>query len=240
MSTIRIGFLLVALGFGLAEMARAETLSFRNDLAGTWIDISQSPDATPLNLANDDVADVNSPVGNALFPAGIWHVGNNGAIGFGASNELPPVTQPIPTNQMFHGDQAIAPFADDIGDDGGNVFWARRAVTNTRSEVLIIEWFDQKFDGSNDRARFEVQIFDTPGPDHNYAQMIYNDIEQPWPNGGAISTIGYQNGAAGFNDVQWSYHQAGAVSNGTVLSLVPEPSAAGLALALGWTLRRRS
>lgn len=225
--------LVVALA--LTGFAGAETLQIVNTLPGTWIDIS---DGTPLNIANDDVADIDSLVGNAVFPAGTWHVGNNGAVGFGASTVMPAVTQPIPTAQLFNGDQSLAPFADDIGDDGGNVFWARRPHPGLRADVLIIQWHDQKFKGSDDRARFQIQIFSAPGPNHIYAQMLYNDIQQPWPNGGAIATIGYQNGAAGFNDVQWSYHQAGAVLNGTVLSLVPEPGAAAIVL-LGVLLRRR-
>jgi hypothetical protein len=237
MGTIRIRCVALAAVLVLACTAGAETLQIVGNLPGTWIEISQT--GTPLNIANDDVADINSAVGNAVFPAGTCHVGNNGGVGFGASAVMPAVTQAIPNSQLFNGDQALAPFADDIGDDGGNVFWSQQAVAGARATVLIIEWYDQKFNGSNDRGRFEIQIFSAPGPNHIYAQMLYYDIERPWPNGGAIATIGYQNGAAGFNDVQWSYHQAGAVANGTVLSLVPEPQALALLLMACGLLRRR-
>ena len=40
---------------------------------------------------------------------------------------------------------------------------------------------------------------------------------------GASATIGYQDGNAGFGDVQFSFGSAGAVSNGSVLSLLIEP-----------------
>lgn len=220
----------------LTGIAGAQTLKIVDNLPGTWIDISLT--GTALNIANDEVADIASTVGNAVFPVGTVHVGNNGAVGFGTSDVMPAVTQSIPSTQIFNAEQALAPFADDIGDDGGNVFWSRRTLAGLRGDVLIIQWHDQKFKGSDDRSRFQIQIFSAPGPNHIYAQMLYYDIQQPWPNGGAIATIGYQNGAAGFNDVQWSYHQAGAVSNGTVLSLVPEPATAAV-LLLAWPLLRR-
>jgi hypothetical protein len=220
----------------LAGGGHAETLLIRSDLAGTWIDAT---DGTPLNIAGDDVADIVSTVGNAVFSTGTWHVGNNGGVGFGTSNLMPPVNQPIPTQQLYQGQQAVAPFADDIGDDTGNTFWKVVHRHGSRADVLVIEWFDKRFEGQQDTSRFEIQIFSDPGPNRIYAQFLYQDIEQPWPNGGAIATIGYQDGGAGFNDVQWSYHVAGAVSNGMVLSLVPEPAAMGLAIVLLSTVRRR-
>ena len=105
--------------------------------------------------------------------------------------------------------------------------------------MLVVQWHNHRFVGSNDTGRFQLQIFSDPGPDHIYAQLLYNDIQQPFPNGGEIATIGYQNGGAGFNDVQWSYHVASAVANGTVLSLVPEPTAGLLLGVLGVLWRRR-
>jgi len=48
---------------------------------------------------------------------------------------------------------------------------------------------------------------------------VYDDIQQPLPNGGESATIGYQAGGFG-NDVTWSLNTASSVSNGTVLSLV--------------------
>lgn len=40
------------------------------------------------------------------------------------------------------------------------------------------------------------------------------------PGGGVSATIGYQDGGAGNNDAQFSFDAAGAVSDGTVLSLI--------------------
>ncbi len=207
----------------LCGLAFGDVLGWRTDLPGTWIDATHG---TALNLHGDDVAAISSPVGNAVFAAGTWQVGNNGAVGFGPSNLLPPVNEPIPTQQIFDLGQALAPFADDVGDEIGNIYQQVVVPRGGRCNVIVIEWYNKRFEGHPDTGTFEIQIFSDPGPHHIYAQMLYRDIEQSWPNGGAIATIGYQNGAAGFNDAQWSYHVAGAVYNGLVLSLTPEPGGA--------------
>ncbi|MEW6251866.1 MAG: hypothetical protein AB1716_14565 [Planctomycetota bacterium] len=212
----------------LSSAAWAEILTWRSDLPGTWIDAT---DGIALNLTGDDVRPITSPVGNAVFAAGTWQVGNNGAIGFGPSQLLPPVTEPIPTRQIFEGGQSVAPFADDIGNEIGNVYM-KVVVPRRGTSVIVIEWFMKRFEGHPDTGTFEVQIFSDPGANRVYAQMLYQDIQQSWPNGGEIATIGYQNGAAGFNNAQWSYHVVGAVYNGLVLTLVPEPGAATCILAL--------
>jgi hypothetical protein len=219
----------------VGSAASAEMLSWRTDLPGTWIDAT---DGLALNLHDDLVVPITSPVGNAVFAAGVWQVGNNGAIGFGPSDQLPPVTEPIPTLQMFDAGQALAPFADDIGDEIGNVYYKVLSRAG-RDSLVVIEWFSKRFEGHADTGTFEVQIFTDPGSNHTYAQMLYQDIQQPWPGGGAIATIGYQNGAAGFNDAQWSYHMAGAVYDGLVLSLVPEPASGLCILAAAVLLLRR-
>ena len=221
---------LAVLGVAAAlAAARADSLLLRNDLPGTWIDATNG---TPLGISGDQVADITSPIGNSVFAAGTWHVGNNGAVGFGTDATLPPVTDPIPTQQLFNGQQSAAPFADDIGNDTGDIFWKVAHGDGPGSDILVIEWHDKRFEGNADTSRFQIQIFADPGPAQIFAQFLYQDIEQPWPNGGEIATIGYQDGGAGFSDFQWSYHVAGAVSNGTVLSLVPVPELAGATLLL--------
>ncbi len=208
----------------------------RNDLSGTWVDATGG---TPLGISGDQVADITSPIGNAVFAAGVWHVGNNGAVGFGTDATLPPVNQPIPTQQLFNGQQSAAPFADDIGNDTGDIFWKVVHRDGPGGDLIVIEWHDKHFEGQTDTSRFQLQIFANPGPDQIYVQFLYQDIEQPWPNGGEIATIGYQDGGAGFSDYQWSYHVAGAVSNGTVLSLVPVPEPASMALMFVLLAARR-
>ncbi len=69
--------------------------------------------------------------------------------------------------------------------------------------------------------------------------MIYADVEQPRADGGGSATIGYQDGGAGFNSVEWSFNTSGAVSNGTVLSLIPEPTSLLLVIIGGLAAGRR-
>lgn len=231
----RLVLVCVAAGAGWAQ---AETLDIVDTLPGSWVDISTI--GVALDIQADDVAAIDSNVGNAVFPIGRWWVGNNGAVGFGLNSLLPPITEPIPSSQIFGGDQAVAVFGTDIGNDDGNVFWAVLPAARTgRGSVLIVQWHNHRFEGSTDTGRFQLQVFSDPGPHHVYAQFVYDDIEQPFPDGGAIATIGYQDGGAGFNDVQWSYQLAGAVANGTVLSLVPEPGTAALLLLAGLVIRWR-
>lgn len=221
-----------------AGWAQAAPLEIVDTLPGTWVDISTV--GVALDIQADDVAAIDSSVGNAVFPSGRWWVGNNGAVGFALNSLLPPITEPIPSPQIFGGDQAVAIFGSDIGNDDGNVFWALLPAARAGGgNALIVQWHNHRFEGSTDTGRFQLQVFSDPGPDQIYAQFLYDDIEQPFPNGGAIATIGYQDGGAGFNDVQWSYHVAGAVANGTVLSLVPEPGTAVLLLLAGLVIWRR-
>ena len=66
-----------------------------------------------------------------------------------------------------------------------------------------------------------IRIVDSISRDKNIDKdLIFEDIEQPGVEGGVGATIGYQDGGAGFGDFQWSFNTAGAVANGTVLSLV--------------------
>jgi hypothetical protein len=229
------GAMLMVLALGSLSVF-AQPLSFRSDLPGTFVDISAT--GTPLGLADDDVAAIPLTVTNPVFDGTTCWVANNGLVGFEEEQLQPPITDPIPSSNIWAGNQALVPFGDDIGNDTGDVFWEVQSTIG-RASVLIIQWHNKRFTGSTDTARFQIQIRSDPGPDSIYAQLLYADIEQPFPNGGAISTIGYQDGGAGFNDVQWSYQTAGAVSNGSVLSLVPEPCTAFLAAATFALIRRR-
>ncbi|MCK4341670.1 MAG: hypothetical protein KAY37_08105 [Phycisphaerae bacterium] len=227
----RLWWLPVALAVGVAGSAGAGTLFFRSDLAGTFTDISATGDA--LGLDDDDVVPITLTVSNAVFSGDTCWVANNGVVGFETAHAQPPVTDPIGNMNIWDGDQALVPFGDDIGNETGDVFMQTFTTPDGGGSVLIIQWHDKHFTGSTNTCRFQVKIFSDPGPDHIYAQFIYDDIQQPHPNGGQIATIGHQDGGAGFNDVQWSYHTAGAVWDGAVLSLVvPEPTTALLLCGL--------
>ncbi|HVP10664.1 MAG TPA: hypothetical protein VMV94_05680 [Phycisphaerae bacterium] len=192
-----------------------------DDLPGTFVDISST--GTPFHLSGDLSTTITSTVSNAVFPAGDVVVSNNGGIAFGSppSTTLAAINQPIPSTQAFGGGQSLLPYWDDIGNTIGEIEWEHKRAS------LIIQWTQKPFEGSTDTATFQIQIFDgVPYPPAGgiYAQFIYLDIEQPRAGGGASATIGYQNGPAAYNDVQWSVDTPGAVANGTVLSLIPEPA----------------
>lgn len=224
----------LVLSAGLTTVARAQPLTIVSDQPGTFIDISVT--GTDLTLNDDDEASINPGIGNAVFPVGSIVVGNNGGIGFpsvGGQNELAPLNQPIPSGSAFSGRQSLLPYWDDLeGDDfgslarggkNGSVRWQVLIIFG--GPVLIIQWDRPTVSalptGVADTVRFQIQIYDgvAAAPGAVYARMIYEDIDDPTPNGGASATIGYQNGGAGFNDVQWSFNTAGAVNNGKVLTL---------------------
>jgi len=224
-------------------------LTITDVLPGTFVDISVGGVGTPLGLDLDQVVEIVTTIGNPVFPAGAVAVGNNGGIGFQAgTNELilTDVNEPIPSDDAFGGDQALLAFWDDIGNEVGDIYWTElvmpASANRPAGEALIVQWEEKRFDqlgpGPDDTATFQIQVFQDPGPDDIFAQLLYTDIEQERPGGGKSATIGYQDGAAGFNDFQWSFDTEGAVSNGTVLSLIPEPMT-GLLLVAGAALLRR-
>lgn len=201
---------------------------------GTFIDISQSGIA--LGISGDDEAPISMTLTNAVFPAGEVWVGNNGALGFGdlPDTNLPPVNESIFDNVAFGGGQALCGFWDDIDNTYGDVYY------ENRESMLIVQWENRQFADSTDTVTFQVQILDgVRGGNPVYAQMIYTDVEQPRADGGGSATIGYQDGGAGFNSVQWSFNTSGAVANSTVLSLVPEPASLALMVIAALAGRRR-
>lgn len=227
----RFPFIAIAVAAG-AQLAAAQ-LSIVDDLPGSYVDISST--GTLLPLGDDDSGTITLPTGNAVLPAGDIVVSNNGGIGFGTlgSTLLAPGNAPIPSNDAFGGGQSLLAFWDDIGNTIGGIFY------QPQSDRFIVQW-DQKPIGRADAVSFQVQIFyNAVGSPPVYAQFLYADIESAAAGGGASATIGYQDGGAGFNDVQWSYNSPGAVKNGDVLSLIPEPTSLAALLLLTPALRRR-
>lgn len=222
-----------ALAFVIAITGAASAqLTIVDNVPGAWIDISGS--GTPLGLADDGEADIPTTVGNAVFAAGTARVGNNGAVRFaGPGTQLGFTNAAIPSASLFSLDsQVLAPFWDDIDSDTGDVYWEEIGGT------LIVQWNDRPFfPNTPDHITMQLQVHSAGSA---FAQFLYEDVEGLRPNGGESATIGYQDGGAGFDDVTWSFNTAGSVSNGTVLSLVPEPGTLALlglgALAL---IRRR-
>lgn len=216
--------LLVTLG--LASGAFAAPLTISNLFEGQFIDISASS-GTALGLMDDEERLIASSVSNIVFSSGSLVVGNNGAIAFGLASveELSPLNEPIPSNAAFQGAQSVMPYWDDIDDKSGEVYFG--IVTHPDfGPTTVVQWHNRPLNSiASGLVRFQVQVFGNVGSDDIVAQFIYDDIETPGPNGGAGATIGYQDGGAGFEDALWSFNTAGAVSNGTVLSVTaPEPS----------------
>lgn len=240
--------LVIAAGAALliASQALAVPITIVDNLPGTFIDIAQT--GTRLNIPSDGSAVTVMPIGNFVLPAGNIVVGENGGIGFRnpPSNVLTAINSPISSNDAFGCGEALLPAWDDTdgapgaGKQGG-------VMTLLASSDRYVVQYNQvahgtSFLGAPPTATFQVQIFSDPiGPQGIIAQFIYSDILQPSFNGGASATIGFQDcGGDGFNDVQWSFNQPGAVTNGTVLSLiVPEPATMSLLALAGALLARR-
>jgi hypothetical protein len=229
----------VALAAGSA--ASAQFVTATNTKPGQFIDISTF--GTRLELTDDGVSQpipYNRP--NRVIRSGPMRIGNNGGVGFNVeqfredSTDLPPDNEALPSAIAYGGGQALLPFWDDPGADVGGVFYTQLA------DRVVIQWdrnFNAAFRGGTERPNFgswQLQLIDAGAAvDAPFAQFVYRDIEDSPALGGAIATIGYQDGGVGFNTVQWSFNQAGAVSNGTVLSFelsnIPSPGALGLCAA---------
>jgi hypothetical protein len=240
---------LVAGGVLLAGTALAQ-LQILTNLGGTFTDISGS--GTALNPTDDSEHNISTTVGNAIFAAGNVRVGNNGGMGFGITNgDLGFLNVAIPANGgigagetgVFANStpahpQVLLPYWDDLlPGPTGNIFWQEAMGT------LIVQWNSEgHFLGGGATATFQIKIF-SAGP--VFAQFLYNDINGLNFLGGQSATIGYMDGAVGGpnagNNIQYSFNTANAVTNGTVLSIVPEPGtfvAIGIGLA-GLALARR-
>jgi len=242
----------------LAARAVAIPISIVDNLPGTYIDISST--GTLLTPTSDgSVTDSTSGIGNALFPAGALIVAENGGISFGtpASTSLAATNDPIPSVNAFGGSQAILGYWDDLIQPGGSFAALQtcpgktggifRAVSGT---TLVVQYRNvcvrsSQLSGPDpSQIDFEIQVFDSPIPAPGiFAQILFADIQRPVPDGGASATIGYQDGGLGNNDFQWSSNTAGSVMDGTVLSIVPEPSTgvfAGLVFSGLILVRRRN
>jgi hypothetical protein len=214
-------FAVAACILALASMARPDEIELTDTLPGVFMDITAT--GTNLHLGDDDSAVITTTISNALLPAGNVAISNNGGIG-SATNE------PIPSDAAFGSGQSLLGYWDDIGNDVGGVYYLQT------DNALIVEWYNRAAGAGRARITFEIQIFDASEATNPYFQFLYQDISGA--GGGASATIGYQDGGTGHNDSQWSYNMAGAVTDGGVLSVIPEPGASMLLLAVV-LLRRR-
>ncbi|MEZ6016391.1 MAG: hypothetical protein R3F49_14835 [Planctomycetota bacterium] len=206
---------LSGLGTVLLEVPPPAGVELVSNVAGTWIDISGT--GTALGLDDDEEIDILTTLGNSLLPAGVARVGSNGGVRFGGvGTNMIAVNTAIPNGLVFAGDQTLLPFWDDVNTalgTVGDIYWQE---TQGR---LIIQWADVGFynGAATDRASFQIQV---PATGAYFAQFLYQDVSGARANNGGSATIGYQAGGVE-NDVQWSFNQAGAVMDGTVLTLLP-------------------
>ena len=233
----------IVLMAGLVTSADAALVSMVDDRPGVFIDISET--GSLLSLDDEDETAIITTIGNTILPAGRVVVANNGGIAFDPpDDDLPGNNVAIPSDEIFGGGQALLPYYDDIGNEIGGVYWQEFSNPPRggwwASSTLIIQWHNKPYADDPATTRFQLQIFDPPRPYSNFAQFIYEDIEQSVAHGtGGSATIGYQDGGSGNNDAQWSFNTYGAVFNGTALSFIPEPSAVLLLLVGGLAIRRR-
>jgi len=190
-------------------------LSLVSNQPGAFIDIAAT--GTPLNLADDGEVTIFTTVGNALLPAGDVRIGSNGGVRFrGTGTNLALLNAPLPAFGAFSFEsQSLLPFWDDINSAGGTmgqIYWEEV------NGVLIIEWKDVGFFGQLpiESTTFQIQV---PSTGAVHARFVYSNVELTRADGGGSATIGYQSGGYGA-DIQHSFNTSGAVSNGTVLSLV--------------------
>ncbi len=208
----------------LCGIAEAADLQLRNDNgAGTFLDLA-TLGGEVVNIGFNGAATLPLPgfAGNHLFDGPIVVVGQNGGAAFGVPHGglLCAENEPIPSSCAFDGAQAALVFWDDIDDKGGGdvqyvLLENAEAITGAQ---LIIQWTFHNFEEGESTLHFQLQVHPNPEPTGLYAQYVYK-IDGPAAGAGASATIGYQDGDAGFGDLQFSFDVPNAVTDGTTLSL---------------------
>ena len=151
-----------------------------------FIDISAF--GTGLDLGDDDEATIVSAVGNRLMSAGKLTVANNGGLISGSGQNLSFQNLRLPTPSI---DAALFPYWDDLGANGGDVYYAEQQVNGINT--LIVQWQDRPHFLAAGDATFQVQLFETGNV---LARFVYSDIQfgdARFDYGGS-ATIGVQLG----------------------------------------------
>ncbi len=192
------------------------------DAAGTFLDLA-SLEGEIVDIGFNGAAMLPLPgfPGNYLFNGPLVVVGQNGGVTFGVpqTGGLCSENEEIPSDCAFDGAQSALVFWDDIDDKTGDVTYVLldndEATTGAR---LIIQWNVHHFEGTESTLRFQLQLHANDEPTGLYAQYVYR-IEGTASGAGASATIGYQDGGAGYDDIQYSFNVPGAITDGTALSL---------------------
>jgi hypothetical protein len=197
----------------------AANVSIVDNVPGKYVDVSSV--STYINLGDDGQTDFITNIGNAVLPAGLINISNNGAVSWGQSGVVAFTNGGIPSGNLGGGGQSLAVYWDDLftyargaNERPDGVYVAERAG------VLYITWRLGHFEAGGN-GLVQLQVFSS-GP--VYAQYVYRDVDFANANfsNGASATVGYQSGGSGSN-VQWSFNEAGAITPDLVLSIV-EPT----------------
>lgn len=202
-----------------------------NNVSGSFVDISTT--GTPLNLTDDGQTTITSGILSQFFGTNVVTVSNNMAVGFGplaASGAAGPVNTPIPSGNLFGGQQSVAVLWDNPGPGTGglsNVFYQEF------SDSYVIQWNMLPKGDPNSTATMELQVFGGAARRGEvYAQWLFQDVEQAGVRN--VGTIGYQSGIdTQRNSVQWSFNDVEAIQDGTVLTLTLAPTPGALMVFAG-------
>lgn len=159
---------------------------------------------TPLGLADDGVAGVTLPFAFSLYGVSSAElaIGNNGELVFGTLDAVSAAfNDTLPSTFAILGPGAlIAPFWDDFGEAGGDVYWEVLGTAPDRRAV--IEWDRPHFlfdDGGH--ADVEAILGEDGSLSFQYASTVFGDPANPdWDNGGS-ATVGLQNADASIGNL---------------------------------------
>jgi hypothetical protein len=210
----------------LATVANAQ-FEMTDTIAGSFTDISGT--GNPLYMSDDDSQTIGSTITNDLVPAGL-SVNSNGTAGLGYFSDYYDVG--LPSYDFYGGGFGLAPFWDDLNpSSGGMVYWQEA------DGVLTIQWDGVPHYYQTGDTTFQIKVFES-GP--VLAQFIYEDMYfgDSSYDYGADATVGFQVNYATGDYVQWSYHSA-VITDGLVLSIIPEPASLALLALGGLALIRR-
>jgi len=191
--------------------AASSTLQFAPKVNNPELFVDIATTGTALNLADDDIVNVITTVGNASFPAGVARISNNGVVLNGTAGTVAFTNAALPTSAFT---RALVPFWDDLDDQSGNVFWQERLVGGINT--LIVQWENRPHFDFGGNTTFQVQVF---ALGLIQARYVYKDVSfgDANVNGGASATVGYQSSTT--TAIPFSFNIASLV-DGDVLDLV--------------------
>ncbi|NPA42656.1 MAG: hypothetical protein GXO27_01320, partial [Chlorobi bacterium] len=160
-------------------------------------DISST--GTALGLADDGEAYVQLPFDFQLgtIVSRDLVVGNNGGVLFGVTSGN------VHYNNLPLSDASVRPgfypFWDDIGANGGDVYWEVKGTAPNR--YFVIEWYDRPRYGTSDGGTFELILYEGT----NEIEFRYLDLDfgSSYYNYGASATIGVKSDIAAY---EYSYN----------------------------------